>query len=395
MNEKRVYGNELKYLKEVLNSDFRASYGASMMQRFEKAFAQRFGVKHGIACVNGTATMHAALEAWGIGEGDEVIVPPMTMASTTFAVLQCNATPVFADIDSGTFQICAKSIKRKITPNTRAIIPVSLFGLSPDLDPIMKLAHHNKIKVLEDNAETFLGEYKGKIVGSMGDCASFSFQNSKHLTSGEGGIVITNDDDLADAIRRIVSLGYAGVSAKSGKVTKEIIQHPNYERHVTAGWNYRMPELCCAVALAQVENIDALVQKRINVGKLFEEAITSEEGPLTIQKVPKYCKHSYWTVAAYLNTDDLSWDDFRFKFKEFGGDNVYACWKLTYDEPFFKNKAFLGREKYITATGIDKPSCPNAEWLQSRLFLFKTNYWDEFKGEKQADILLKTIKYFC
>jgi perosamine synthetase len=394
MSDKRLYGNELKYLKEVLDTGFRASHGASMMQRFESAFAERFGVKHGIACVNGTATMHAALEAWGIGEGDEVIVPPMTMASTTFAVLQSNATPVFADIDPETFQICAKSIKNRITTKTRAIIPVALFGLSPDLDVIMQLARQNNIKVLEDNAETFLGKYKGNIVGTMGDCASFSFQNSKHLTSGEGGIVITNDDDLADNIRRIVSLGYAGVSAKSGKVARETIQHPNYERHVTAGWNYRMPELCCAVALAQVENIDALVQKRINAGKIFEEVIVSQNGPLTTQKIPKHCEHSYWTVAAYLNTDDLSWDDFRNKFREFGGDGVYACWKLTYDEPFFKNKAFLGREKYLTNSFNADKSCPNAEWLQSRLFLFKTNYWDQFKAEKQADILSKTIKYF-
>ena len=139
MLKKRIYGNELKYLNEVLETEFRASTGARMMKKFENAFANRFNSNHGIAFVNGTATMHAALEAWDIGPGDEVRVPPLTRASTSFAVLQCNATPVFADIDPDTFQISSKSIEANITKNTKAIITVALFGLSPDMDPIMDI----------------------------------------------------------------------------------------------------------------------------------------------------------------------------------------------------------------------------------------------------------------
>ena len=140
------------------------------------------------------------------------------------------------------------------------------------MDPICSLAEKHDLYVIEDNAECFLGYYKGRIAGKSGHCASFSFQSSKHLTSGEGGMIITDDLELANKIRQIQSLGYAGVSADKSKITKKDIQNPAYDRHVTMGWNYRMPELCCAVALAQVENIRALVSRRQEVAKLFEES---------------------------------------------------------------------------------------------------------------------------
>jgi len=397
MIEQRIHGNEMEYLEEVLGTDFRASAGASMMKRFEQAFASRFGSKHGIAFVNGTATMHAALEAWGIGEGDEVIVPPLTMASTTFAVLQCNATPVFADIDPDTFQISADAIAKQITNKTKAIITVAVFGLSPDMDPIMQLAKDYGLKVLEDNAECFLGEYKGKIAGTIGDCASFSLQNSKHLTSGEGGIVITDDDEFADRLRKIVSLGYAGVSAKSGKVSRKDIQDPNYLRHQILGWNYRMPELCCAVALAQVENIDALVDRRKAVGKLFEEVVASSSDWFRSQVTPADHVHSYWTFVAQLMRDDVTWHALRDRFQMLGGDGVYACWKLTYQEPFMINRDFLNRSRYISEERLAEYGaglCPVAELVQPRLFQFKTNYWDFSRAEAQAEILHKTLASF-
>ena len=197
----RLAGNESNYVLEVLSTEFRSSSGATMMRRLEEAFAKRFESTYAISFVNGTATMHAALEAMSIGPGDEVIVPPLTMSATTFAVLQANATPVFADVDFDTFQIDASSIAERITPRTRAIITVALYGLSPDMDPIMDLAKKHNLFVIEDNAECFLGKYKGRLVGTLGHCSSFSFQSSKHLTSGEGGIVLTEDKELAERIR--------------------------------------------------------------------------------------------------------------------------------------------------------------------------------------------------
>jgi len=392
----RIYGNEYKYVQEVLDTGFSSSQGSRMMTRLEQAFAERFGITYAISHINGTATMHSVLEAIGVGPGDEVIVPPLTMASTSFVVLQTGATPVFADVEPDTYQIDPKSIAQRITPHTKAIITVALFGLSPDMDPIMDLAQKHRLTVIEDNAECFLGEYKGRLAGTIGHAASFSFQSSKHLTAGEGGMTVTNDPELALKIRRIVSLGYAGVGAGKGKISKSDIQEPNYSRHIQLGWNYRMPELCAAVALAQVENIDALVERRIAVANLFSEVIKDTPW-LVPQYVGSEYKHSYWTWVVKLNDPKISWYDFRNKFVELGGDGIYGTWKLTYQEPMFQEKNFLGREKFITKENLDKYQtgiCPVAEDLQTKLFQFKTNYWDFSKALKQAEILKAAIAFF-
>ncbi|MGB2401364.1 MAG: DegT/DnrJ/EryC1/StrS family aminotransferase [Porticoccaceae bacterium] len=393
----RVGVKELDYVKDVLSAQFRSSSGAKYMRKLEKTFAERFQSDYAISCVNGTATMHAALEAMDIGIGDEVIVPPLTMSATTFAVLQANATPVFADVDMDTFQICSRSIEDRITENTKAIITVGLYGLSPDMDPIMKLAKTHNLKVIEDNAECYLGEYKGRLAGTLGDCASFSFQSSKHLTSGEGGMILTDDLELAEKIRKVQSLGYAGVGASKAKITKSDIQSPDYSRHVSMGWNYRMPELCCAVALAQVENIDALVGVRVEAAKIFEEATKEFHDWFRPQYVGPEYKNSYWTWVCKNLHPTASWFEIRDAFLSNGGHGVYGAWQLTYLEPMFKNMSLLGRETFLNSDNRQKYDyglCPNAEFLQKRLFQFKTNYWDLKDAESQANILNKTLKSF-
>ena len=396
LTQKRVFGNELSYLREVLETEFRSSKGSVMTRRLEEAFARRFGSRYAISFVNGTATMHAALEAWGIGPGDEVIVPPLTMSATTFAVLQANATPVFADVDPNTFQISPQSISERVTPRTRAIITVALYGLSPDMDPIMEVARKRGIKVLEDNAECFLGTYNGRMVGTLGDCASFSFQSSKHMSSGEGGMVITDDLQLAEAVRKVQSLGYAGVSATKSKITKRDIQDPDYSRHVTLGWNYRMPELCAAVALAQLENLDELVQMRVAAARLFQAAAQGYDW-FRPQHVGAEYGHSYWTWVACLDRSDIGWHEFRDRFVGLGGDGVYAAWKLTYLEPMFQSMNLLGRERFMSEdrhNSYGPGICPIAERLQPRLVQFKTNYWETAQAEVQAEILRRTLATF-
>ena len=392
---KRLFGNERKYVEEVLAGEFKTSSGATMMRRLEAEFASRFGVKFAISFINGTATMHAALEAANVGPGDEVIVPPLTMSATTFAVLQCGATPVFADVDPDTFLIDATDIAKKISPATKAIITVALYGLSPDMNAIMELARRNGIFVVEDNAECFLGSYEGRLAGTLGDCASFSFQSSKHLTSGEGGMVITNDEALANKIRQIQSLGYAGVSATKSKITKLDIQDPTYNRHVSRGWTYRM-RARCAVALAQVENIDALVEKRIFAAKAFEAEVNEDCDWLRPQVTPDNCTNSYWTWVCKLDLNKVSWNSFRDVFLKHGGDGIYGAWKLTYQEPMFTERNLLGREDNISEELWDsyEGSCPTAEYLQPRLLQFKTNYWDSSLLQRQCLALRKTIKEF-
>jgi perosamine synthetase len=395
----RVGKKERAYVEEVLKTDFRSSKGCNMLRRFEDAFSKRFGVKYSIGHTNGTATLHSALFAVGVRAGDEVIVPPLTMSATTMAVLHADAIPVFADVVEDTFQIDPKSIEKLITPRTKAIITVALYGLSPEMDEIKKIAKKNNIKVIEDDAQCFLGEYKGKLVGTLGDISSFSFQSSKHMTAGEGGMVCTNDLDLADKVRRFSVLGYASVSAKVGKITKDDIQNPNYDRHSEMGFNYRMSELCAAVSFGQLERLDELVGRRIDVANLFIKAI-GDCSWLKVQKTPENCKHSYWALPVRMLHPNVSWTDFRKKFMEFGGDGIYAAWKLTYLEPMFQTMNFSGKENVIKATyrgtmqKFEKGLCPVAEKLQKEILAFKTNYWDWNRALKQAEILKKTIAFY-
>lgn len=392
----RVGDLERKYVMEVLDGQFGSQSSYKMVTRLEEEFAKKIERKYAIAMVNGTATLHMALEAIGVQPGDEVICPPLTMSSSSLCVLHANAIPVFADVDRDTFLITAETIEEKITSKTKAIITVSLYGLSPDMEPIMKLAHEKGIKVIEDNAQCFLAKYKGKIVGTLGDMASFSFQSSKHMTAGEGGMIVTDDEDLALKLRRYSGLGYGSIGLKKGRITKDDIQDPNYERHVVLGWNYRPTDLVGAVALAQLERLDELVEMRKIAAKHFLNAVESCSW-LTPQKVNVYDEHSYWAFCVVIDTDKVDWYDFRKKYMELGGDGIYSAWKLSYMEPAFKNMKFLGREKLIQENGkydYNKVSCPNAEYLQPRMLQFKTDYWDEADAIKQAGILKETIDYF-
>lgn len=393
----RIGAEERAYLEEVVDYGFRTSCNYKVTKRLEDEFAAKFGVKYAVAFCNGTATLHAALEAAGVGEGDEVIVPPLTMSSTTFGVLHANATPVFADIDPDTFEISAAAIERAITPRTKAIIPVALFGLAPDMEAIMQIAKAHDLVVIEDDAQCFLGRQKDKLVGSWGDMASFSFQSSKHLTSGEGGMVITDNEALAAAIRRVSGLGYAGVSPKKGRISKADIQDPNYDRHVSMGWNYRISDLCSAVALGQLHRLDELVTYRTE-SAMRHDAILSKATWLKKQTVGADMVHAWWAYPVLLTAQSFSWKDVYNKYVEFGGPGFYSAWKLTYQEPFWQNKQFAGRERYIPAyrdlVPVKNGLCPHAEAIQPRLMLFKTNYFDGQELDRDMEALEKTVEYF-
>ena len=380
----RIGEKEYEYLANVLKNGFPGSTKVSYVKKLEELFSGKFEREYGVTFANGTATLHAALWAAGVRAGDEVIVPPLTMASTSYAVLYLNAIPVYADIDPDTFLISPASIRERITIRTKAVIPVSLYGLSPDMDVIMEIAAKYGLAVIEDNAQCFLGKYKGKVVGSMGHIASYSFQNSKHMTCGEGGITITSDRKMAENMRRFSSLGYSLIGAEAGasKIEKNKLVSPDFVRHVDLGFNYRMSELCAAVAYAQLEKLDNLVVQRQKCAAGYQQ-ITAGCDWLIPQTVPAFCEHSYWAFTLRLDTEqtDFSWRDFYNKFIEFGGEGFYGAWCLTYQEPFFK-------------AILPDCSCPIAEKIQPQLIQLKTNYGkaDEFK--KQIEIFAKTVDFF-
>lgn len=389
---KRISDLEKKYVLEALDNEFATSKNGIFTNRMEAKFSEVFENEFSISHVNGTATMHTALHALGVKEGDEVIVPPLTMSSTSLCILQNGSIPIFADVDINTFNIDPESIRQKITEKTKAIITVSLYGLSPEYDEIIKICKEYNLFLIEDNAECFLGYYKGKLVGTFGEFSSYSFQASKHISCGEGGMLTTNNVELADIARRFTSLGYAGVSAKQAKITRNDIQDPNYNRHVSVGYNYRMSEVQSAVILGQLERVQELVNIRIEVAKLFDDAIKGSK-LVTKQYTPDYCINSYWSYSMILNTDNpkIDWYRFRDLFQKNGGDGFYAAWKLTYMEPLFLKEIqdYPGvYQKY------EKGLCPNSEFLQERMIQLKTNYWNLDEAKIQADILKKTLIEF-
>ncbi len=398
----RVSPQARQYVEQVLDFGFHNTTSPGLSGRLEREFAARFGTAYGILHCNGTATMHSCLMAAGVGVGDEVIVPSLTMASTALVALHVNAVPVFADVDPDSFTISVDDVRRKITPRTRAIIPVSIYGLSPDMDPIMDLAREHDLTVIEDNAQCFLGRYKDRLVGSIGHMASFSFQGSKHMTCGDGGIVITDDESLADEVRRACVLGYSAISSKPGasSIPEELRCHPTFARHVALGYNFRMPEIAAAVALGELERLDELVEMRQAVAAILDEVVRGCPW-LIPQQTPDGYVHTYWAYAAKMTADGPDWAEFRRKFVELGGDGFYGAWLPVHREPVFARLSEMVAdqpERWPHFAGVlpdyRDVSCPVIEAIQPRLIQLKTNYFDLETARRQAAILGQAIRAF-
>jgi perosamine synthetase len=388
---------EFKYVREVLDSGFGSSTSGSMNNRFETAFAEKIGAKYAVTFNSGTSTLHAALEAVGVGYGDEVITAPLTVISNLDVILAQNAVPVFADVDGDTFNIDPADVARKITPRTRAIMPISLYGQSCDLDPLMELGRKHGIPVINDAAEAFGTLYKGRPIAEIADITSYSTENSKHITTGDGGIVVTNNEEYASKMRKFGSLGYAALKAQDGRIrsNKDIFQNPAYKRHDAFGYNYRMPEVAAALGLAQTERMDWFLDLRVAITEMYLAA-AQECDYLVPQKVPKGDLNTYWTVPFRYERSDVSWQDFRMKYTEFGGDGVYAAWALLYHETVVSSGVWKKRCPPLY-DAIDFPMeglCPVAEALQPKLMQFVNNYGSVEEAEPKVEALLKTVRHF-
>lgn len=380
----------------VLDSENWSATTGNWNQTLESAFAKRFGAKYAVAMNSGTSTLHAALEAVGVGPGDEVISPALTVIMNTTATIHANAVPVYADINPDTFTIDPKDIERKITDKTKAIIPVSLYGLPPDYDPIIKIAKKHNIAIIEDNAQCYLSTYKGRMTGTIGHMASYSFENTKHLSCGEGGILITNDEHYAEAARKIGGHGFKNLKADEGRVrlNQDVFQNPHYKRHDMLGWNYRLSEFNAAIAMAQLERLDELVEMRIQSARIFIEVMKDCEY-LTPQKTPEGYTNSYYTLGVvYTGMEKIgvSWEEFRKTYINAGGDGIYGAWAVPYLEPVIAERKFVGRCPWIyNNTQYHAGLCPVAEHIQPLVMQFKTNYRDLNLAKKKAEILSGVI----
>lgn len=389
---------EYNYIKEVLDSGFASGTSGNMNTRLEREFAEKFGRNYAITFNSGTTTLHAALWALGVGFGDEVITTPLTVISCMNAILYCNAIPVFADIDPDTFLLDPEDIRQKITPRTKAIMPVHLYGQVCNMTEIMSIAKEYNLAVVEDCAQCYLGTHKEKLGGTFGDVGSWSFENSKHITTGDGGIITCNDEDLADKIRKLNTQGFRNATAISGKirVSKDIFQNPSYKRHDCFGFMYRMPEVAAAMGLAQLEKLDWFVSLRCKMAEKYRSVINDLKCEwLVPQKTPPEDFNSFYTFAVKFLHPDVSWVDFRSKYVEFGGDGMYAAWALCYMEDSITEVKQMLERMHLTNRFIANPGlCPTAEKVQQQLMQFTTNQKDETEMDKQAEILYKTISFF-
>jgi len=398
-NPSKYLGNELKYLKKVLQAESWSATGGNWNQALEQAFAKKFGVRYAVAMNSGTSTLHAALEAAGVGPGDEVISPALTVIMDTTATIHANAIPVYADINPETFTIDPDDIERKINRRTKGIIPVSIYGLPPDMDRIMEIAKKYNLVVIEDNAQCYLSKYKGKLMGTIGHMASYSFETTKHISCGEGGILITNNEKYAEMARKVGGHGFKNLKADEGRIrlNQDIFQNPHYKRHDEIGWNYRMPEFNAAIALAQLERLDKLVEMRVKSAQLFIEVI-SECDYLIPQKVPLGYTNSYYTLGVRYEGEKsigVSWEEFRKEYINNGGDGFYGAWSVPYLEPVIAERKFVKRCPWVYENvRYEKGLCPVAESVQPKLMQFKTNYRDYKLAQKKAEALYKVIKKY-
>lgn len=396
-NTWRFNGNEKKYLMEVISGDMISSTSGNMNQRFEQAFAKFTNTQFAITFNSGTSTLHAALHACNVNAGDEVIIPPITVISNVDVIFARGAIPIFCDVDKDTWNMDPLEVEKKITKKTKAIMPVSLYGLSASLYQLKALSIKYKIPIINDAAEAYGATCDGVDINELADITSYSLENSKHLTTGDGGIVVTNSEKYAISMRKFGSLSYSAMKAGDGRIrlNKEIFQDPAYSRHDDIGLNYRMPEVAAALGLAQVERAEYFIQKRINNAQYFREVVKTCNW-LVEQKIPKGYRHTYWTYVIKLERDDITWKEFKDKFNEFGGDGPFGCWKITYQEDLFVNRAF---ERFMPNiySGIEYPNenqCKISENIQPYLLQFATNQGEEAEVKKQADALQLTIAYY-
>lgn len=281
-----LVGREKEYVLDCMESTWISS-GGKYIEKFESAFAEFCHVKHAISCCNGTVALHLALLAMGVGPGDEVIVPTLTFVATANAVAYCGARPVFVDSEAETWNMDAQLVERAITPRTKGIIAVHLYGHPADMEPLTRLARERGLFIIEDAAEAHGAEYKGQRVGSIGEIATFSFYGNKIITTGEGGMVTTNDDHLARHVRQLKGQG----------------QDPDHRYWFPMlGYNYRMTNIEAAIGLGQIERIDWHTARRRETAEWYRKHL-GDFPQFTLSPEASWARNAYWINCVLLAED--------------------------------------------------------------------------------------------
>jgi perosamine synthetase len=286
VNEPLLDGNEKKYLIECIETGWISSEGP-FIKEFEKNFSKRVGRKHAIAVSNGSAALDASIEALGIGLGDEVIMPTFTIISCITQIIRNGAIPVLVDSDPMTWNMDVTKIEEKITSRTKAIMIVHIYGLPVDVDPVLEIARKYNLKIIEDAAEMHGQTYKGKPCGSFGDVSTFSFYPNKHITTGEGGMILTDDDELAESFRSLRNLCF---------------QPERRFIHERLGWNLRMTNLQAAIGVAQLERLEEFVARKRKMGELYTNLLRGVPGIQLPLPRTDYADNIYWVYGIVIDS---------------------------------------------------------------------------------------------
>ncbi len=365
--EPMLAGNELEYITEAVKTGWISSSG-KYVQEFEKKFAEYCDCKYGVAVCNGTVAIHLALAALGIGKGDEVIIPSFTMIATAFAVCYTGAVPVFVDADKYTWNIDVEKIEEKITNRTKAIIAVHLFGNPCNMDMIQQIADKHNLYVIEDAAEAHGAEYEGKKTGSLSDIGCFSFFANKNLTTGEGGMVVTNDEDLYKKCKYFKNVCFP-------------LDAPRNYIHDDIGFNYRMSNLHAAIGLAQTEKADEYKELRIRNAEYYINYLSDCSG-ITFQSEQNNTVNVHWMNAVVIDEEQYghSRDELMIHLKEKGID-TRLLFNGMHKQPSLK--------KY----GCDcSDSYPITEWLSKNGFYLPSA---SSLSEKQIKMICEVISDYA
>ncbi|OGG24489.1 aminotransferase DegT [Candidatus Gottesmanbacteria bacterium RIFCSPLOWO2_01_FULL_43_11b] len=336
VNQPLIAKNALKYVSDCIKTGWISSAG-SYITKFEEAFAKFIGVKYAITTTNGTTALHLALATLGTGPGDEVIVPDHTMFACADAICYTGAKPVVVDVERDTWNIDVKKIERKITKHTKVIIPVHIYGHPVDMDPLISLAKKYKLAVVEDAAEAHGALYKGKMVGSFGKINCFSFYANKIVTTGEGGMVVTDDEKLATRARMLKDLAH---SPKRRFLHEEI------------AFNYRLTNLQAALGLAQLEEVDKFIEKKLWMADLYNRLLSDIEGISLPPKKP-WARNVYWMYSILIEPSfGISRDELMDKLKKKGIDTRTFFIPL-HCQPALR-KYHLGNERFPVSDEISR-----------------------------------------
>lgn len=338
--EPSLGGNELKYVSDCITTGWISSQG-EYVRRFEKQFTEFLGINKCLAVSNGTTALQLALKACGIGPGDEVIVPDLTFAATANVVLHCGAIPICADVEPDTWLIDPKSIAKVITNKTKAIIPVHLYGHPCDMDPIMAIAKKHNLIVIEDCAEAQGAKYKDRMVGTIGDIGCFSFFSNKVITTGEGGMVCTNSESLADKM----------------KVLRDHGMRPEKRYwHEVAGFNFRMTNLQAAVGVAQMERVEKFLERRRQIGARYNLHLSKIKG-IVLPPNKDWAKTVYWIYSLLVNEKEagITRDELCARLSSMGIENRPFFFPMHIQPPYFQHGEFSVTER-VSKQGMSLPS---------------------------------------